>query len=366
MAWHGKLDHNRYYHSVGVMKVASYLYDEIDKEKKISNPFERQFLRLAALMHDVGHLPFSHLIESVFNELNWKPADYKEYYSHEFQTEKRIDKIFSDPEYKNTLPSLGYSINDLKKLINGCFGVGYLDAIIDSQVDSDKIDYVFRDTGCTQRKIFLDPIQFLRDITNGLTITPEKYLSFSRVAAVAAAQLIEARQHLYRHLYLQPGIVILEGIVKLIIKTFFVHSIEFDSNDYLDSGEYEIDYRDIIKEMHFDSNDYPDFGEYKINYCISKLKKIMANVARDHSYEKKITKKMFKSVEEREPYLNEIFMQNLRSSYKLICDTRSNRDINILENKIVHRRTKFQRDKISEIMRDISFRFPGAAIMEAV
>jgi len=102
------------------------------------------------------------------------------------------------------------------------------------------------------------PVQFLKDIVNGLSITPEKYLSFSGVSAMAAVGLLRERQRLYRSLYLQPGIVVLEGIVKLIIKTYFVHSIEL--------GDTE-----IIGKMKPDYNDYPDLGEYKISYCVKKL-----------------------------------------------------------------------------------------------
>ena len=348
--------HNRYQHSLGVMKIASYLYDAIDQKAKIDNPYERQFLRIAALMHDIGHLPFSHLIESVFNELNWKPSDYKERYSHEFQTEKRIDELFAKPQYKDPLTKIGYSVDDLKRLINGCFGVGYLDAIINSPIDSDKIDYIFRDTEYTGRNISLDSVQFLKDISNGLTITPEKHLSFSRIAAMAAAQLIEARQHLYKHLYLQPGIVILEGIVKLIIKTFFVHTID-------------LKHHPIIEKMNFDSDDYPDYpdlGEYKINYCIDKLTTLVGEIKSDEQYEKEIIDTMFKIIKDREIYLSKPFMKNLEIGYKLICDTKSNAGINNIENKMIHERIKCQKEKMSEIIRDVSFRFPGAAIMEAV
>ncbi|MCX5824152.1 MAG: HD domain-containing protein [Deltaproteobacteria bacterium] len=347
--------HTRYHHSLGVMKIASYLYDAITKKENIGNPYERQFLRIAAVMHDIGHLPFSHLIESVFNELNWKPADYKEYYSHEFQTEKQIDKIFSKSNYENQLNNIGYSRKDLKRLINGCFGVGYLDAIINSPIDSDKIDYVFRDTQYTGRKIFLDSVQFLKDITDGLEITPEKHLSFLGISAVAAAQLLEARRHLYEHLYLQPGIVILEGIVKLIIKTYFVHSIDMGDNDIIESMKNE---NDLI--------DYPDLGEYKINYCINnKLLSVMINKDLD---EMGIINFMYNEICDIE-YISDSFKESLKESFSLIERTTDNGAINEFEKQIIHRRIKYQKDNkdnISEIIKDVSFRFPGAAIIEAV
>jgi hypothetical protein len=254
--------HTRLNHSIGVMKVASYLYEKALTNAGLINevpPSEKQFLRLAALLHDVGHLPFSHLIEDVFNELNWKPAGYKDHYSHVFQTDKEIEKVFSDNyNLRVQLENTGYNVEDIINLVNGSFGVDYLDAIINSSIDADKIDYVFRDTSSTNRKTSLVPVQFLKDIVKGLSITPEKYLSFSGVSAMAAIELLRERQRLYRSLYLQPGIVVLEGIVKLIIKTFFVH--------YIELGDTE-----IIGKMKPSNNDYPDLGEYKISYCVKKL-----------------------------------------------------------------------------------------------
>ena len=254
----GEKYHTRYHHSVGVMKISSYLYDRaIEKLGLKENLCEKQFLRLAALLHDVGHLPFSHLIEDVFKELNWKPAGYKDYYSHTFQTEKRIKELFAEQDLKQQLKNeIGYNLRDLINLVNGCFGVGYLDAIITSPLDADKIDYVFRDTSSTDKRISLSPIQFLEDIATDLIITPEKYLSFSGVSAKSAVELLQTRKHLYQNLYLQSGIVILEGIVKLIIKTYFVHSLILNERSILD-----LDKRN--------NKEYPDLGDYKISYCIS-------------------------------------------------------------------------------------------------
>ena len=51
--------HTRYKHSLGVMVIATYIYLK-KKDKPSYN--EMTFLQLAALLHDIGHLPYSHLI----------------------------------------------------------------------------------------------------------------------------------------------------------------------------------------------------------------------------------------------------------------------------------------------------------------
>lgn len=354
-------NHTRFYHSVGVMKIASYLY-----ERAVQNtihleesPAEKQFLRLAALLHDKGHLPFSHLIEDVFNELNWKPAGYKDHYSHVFQTDKEIEELFNDNEQKlkKQLEETGYNVTDVVKLVNGSFGVGYLDAIINSSIDADKIDYVFRDTHSTNRKTSLVPVQFLEDIVNGLSITPEKYLSFSGVSAMAAVGLLRERQRLYGSLYLQPGIIVLEGIVKLIIKTFFVHSIKLDDTDIIGGMNNDID--------------YPDLGEYKILYCVKKLQKIFDDFKKNRNnnamYEIKIVEEMFEKIKNSKNIIGKKFLKNIKKGFNTVYNIKSENELKALENKILHKRFKWfngRKEKIKEINRDVMFRMPGTVIME--
>jgi len=54
--------HSRFEHSLGTMQVASAIFDHlIQKQMKLEDPvYWRQIVRLAALCHDLGHLPFSH------------------------------------------------------------------------------------------------------------------------------------------------------------------------------------------------------------------------------------------------------------------------------------------------------------------
>jgi HD superfamily phosphohydrolase len=316
--------HNRYSHSVGVMKIATYLYDRAMTNSGITvNAEERQFLRLAALLHDVGHLPFSHLIESVFQELNWKPAGYSDNYSHVLQTEEKINEIFSNPELPklaSALRNTGYCIEDLINLVHGRFGIPYLDAIINSPLDADKIDYVFRDTRLTDRRISLSSLQFLFDVYNDISISPEKFMIVSRASSKAFAELLNARRFLYHNLYLQPSILILEGIVKLILKTYFVHHLKLD-----DSG--------IIRKLDFTKEDIPDLGEYKIKYCVQQLLEIM-NQQKIDNIELGIVKSMFQKIENLKNKLNSKFFDNLQKGWNIVNNIQSQEQLKALEQKM--------------------------------
>jgi len=53
--------HTRFEHSLGTMYLATLIFDELASEEE--RPFWRQMVRFAALCHDLGHLPFSHVAE---------------------------------------------------------------------------------------------------------------------------------------------------------------------------------------------------------------------------------------------------------------------------------------------------------------
>lgn len=63
--------HRRFEHSLGVMELASRIYKSIVGENEylpdISGDYEKKYylrvIRMAALVHDIGHLPFSHAAE---------------------------------------------------------------------------------------------------------------------------------------------------------------------------------------------------------------------------------------------------------------------------------------------------------------
>ena len=54
--------HNRYIHSLGVM----YVIDQMALHLKVFNSAERQLLRLAGMLHDLGHYPLSHDVEQAY------------------------------------------------------------------------------------------------------------------------------------------------------------------------------------------------------------------------------------------------------------------------------------------------------------
>jgi len=57
--------HSRFEHSLGTMHIAGYAAETLLSKGYLESEEEIQELRLAALLHDIGHGPFSHLFEEV-------------------------------------------------------------------------------------------------------------------------------------------------------------------------------------------------------------------------------------------------------------------------------------------------------------
>jgi len=151
-------NHTRYEHSIGTMHVAYLIASKIDDLKenanniflekfKLKNGYAKtlQFIRIAGLLHDLGHPPFSHAIEWVFER---NPELYLgEEYSHDIYTyelikgNEEIKQILKDEiiSSKNISDFLARKLENLPKPI------AILYPLLNGDLDFDKIDYIIRD-----------------------------------------------------------------------------------------------------------------------------------------------------------------------------------------------------------------------------
>jgi HD superfamily phosphohydrolase len=147
--------HTRFEHSLGVMHVANEMFksvvsssrDLLLNESQFTESAlerERMLVRLTALLHDVGHAPFSHPAEELFPIVDGTQLTHEDY-SAEIITRTLKDVIDSHPDSKN----FQIKANDIAALY-----VGHADAgrsliwrdLITGQLDADRIDYLLRDS----------------------------------------------------------------------------------------------------------------------------------------------------------------------------------------------------------------------------
>jgi hypothetical protein len=129
-------NHTRFEHSIGVMYLAGKVAENPNISQVISEE-EAEAVRIVGLLHDVGHGPFSHVFEHLLTKKLNK--------THEDVTAW----IIKHSELKDLLGRLGYEAEDIAELAVGSLSMGekaFLNQIIRSSIDVDKLDFVVRDT----------------------------------------------------------------------------------------------------------------------------------------------------------------------------------------------------------------------------
>ena len=129
--------HSRFAHSIGVFHTARQLMWVIDDH--FGRQFETskaQVALAAALVHDLGHGPFSHAFEQVGRRLGLKLADH----------EHVSDLLIRDSEVSGELRGLGSGFaNDVADMIRSAGPGSIYSAVVSSQFDADRLDYMRRD-----------------------------------------------------------------------------------------------------------------------------------------------------------------------------------------------------------------------------
>ena len=129
--------HTRFEHSLGVMYLAGRICDKFKLEKKY-----KEIIRLAALLHDIGHGPYSHLFESFLEDVNGEEID------HEWISKLMISK---DPELQKILGDKAEKIIQVlsdKQVTGWDRNISKLakEIISNNNIDVDRMDYLRRDS----------------------------------------------------------------------------------------------------------------------------------------------------------------------------------------------------------------------------
>jgi len=180
-------NHTRFEHSIGVMYLASRVVENSSISQYISED-EAKLVKIAGLLHDVGHGPFSHVFEHLLDKELGK--------THEDLT----TWIIENSELKEILRRNGYHPEEVGKLAVGRLHrpkKAFLDQIISSAVDVDKQDFIVRDTHHTGAEYgFVDIFRLIHalDVLGG-------NLAVDLGALSALESLIIARMESFRSIY---------------------------------------------------------------------------------------------------------------------------------------------------------------------
>lgn len=265
--------HNRYLHSVGVGHLAGESFDSIFRIYPFTKPSVktrfRQVLRLATLLHDVGHGPLSHTTEQVMphlSELQIKIYEEQEKFGDEAHTANNHNRRANHEDYTIkyvTDSKIAETINaqfpDIHPIHVACLidkglqcpddffidgGVDFrpiLSQLVSSELDVDRMDYLERDSyfcGTTYGKIdlswLLQNLTFYRHEN-------KMYLALNRRALYSFDDFLISRHHMHLMVYCHHKSIIYEEMLnRYLTSSDCTFVLPGDINEYTGYNDYRL------------------------------------------------------------------------------------------------------------------------------
>jgi len=191
-------EHSRFTHSLGAFHLMSRVLDRLSERYTIEKQ-DRAAARAAALLHDVGHGSFSHVMEKVLG------------FHHEKWT---VEVVLSEAteigqllrSYSAELPAKVASI------IEGRFQPAALGQLVSSQLDVDRMDYLLRDSLMTGAKYGIYDLEW---IINALAIDEENDRIYVAARGLyAVEEYLQARYYMFRQVYFHRTLRSAEAVLK--------------------------------------------------------------------------------------------------------------------------------------------------------
>lgn len=175
--------HTRFEHSLGVMHIASQAGHAL-QEKGVLKPEDIEILRIAGLLHDIGHGPFSHLFEEIIQQ--------KKISHEDFGKNLILKSVIGDILSKN-----GYDKKLITKIAFGDSKYQYLNEIVSGFLSADMMDYLLRDgyfTGAEHAKIDH------KRLTQSLDVHKKK-LALEKSALYSFESMMHSRYQMFKAVY---------------------------------------------------------------------------------------------------------------------------------------------------------------------
>ncbi len=193
--------HTRFSHSLGVMHIIGLITDKLINEGFIRRD-DYELLRIASILHDVGHTPYSHAIELHMTQTF--RIRHEELATYIIENDPYINDVFS--EY-------GVSSKEVSSIIRGTHKEPLYNMLLSSDLDADRIDYLLRDslhTGVAYGMIDVDRI------LHTITVDKEGELAVPTKSVQAIENFYLARMHMYRAVYHHKTIAAFQVMMKSI------------------------------------------------------------------------------------------------------------------------------------------------------
>jgi len=191
-------EHSRFTHSLGALHLMTRILDQLTDRHNI-DAADRVAARSAALLHDVGHGPFSHAMENILGV------------HHEQMTMRTV--LSDETELGRLLHSYSRELpRRIASIIEGTFKPAALGQLVSSQLDVDRMDYLLRDSLMTGAKYGLYDLEW---IINALQIDQERDRIYVAARGVfAVEEYLQARYYMFRQVYFHRTLRSAEAVLR--------------------------------------------------------------------------------------------------------------------------------------------------------
>lgn len=210
--------HSRFEHSIGSMFLAGLAGQTLFEKNYFSEQDTVQKVRIAALLHDIGHGPFSHLFEEVLKD------------TEKFSHEDLGHRIITETIISDIIKKYGYDPKDISFLSFGKHKINFLNEIISGGLSVDLMDYLPRDSYFSGTEY--GKIDYHR-IINSLEVTSKNVLGINKSALYSYESMLISRYQMFKSVYfhktVRSGEVMLLNSMKMQNKSLSL--TDFDSLD---------------------------------------------------------------------------------------------------------------------------------------
>src|SRR5918992_2758939 len=191
-------EHSRFTHSLGALHLMTRILDRLSESYPIAAE-DRLAVRAAALLHDVGHAPFSHAMEKTLG------------IHHEHLTIAAITS--KETVINQTLSSHSAELPQrVASVVGGDFKPAALAQLVSSQLDVDRMDYLLRDSLMTGAKYGLYDLEW---IINALQIDgPGDRVYVAARGVHAVEEYLQARYYMFRQVYFHRTLRSAEAVLR--------------------------------------------------------------------------------------------------------------------------------------------------------
>lgn len=187
--------HTRFHHSLGACHLMGKALEELKGKGVPLSPEDCQAARIAILLHDVGHGPFSHALEHLLIDG----------LSHENLSLMIMQRLNEE---------MGGLLSNAISVFDHAYPRRYLHQLVSSQLDVDRMDYLNRDsfyTGVSEGVIGYDRILQMLTVRNNELMVEEKGIH-------SVEKFIVARRLMYWQVYLHKTVLGAEELIIRIVK----------------------------------------------------------------------------------------------------------------------------------------------------